>query len=74
MAMSAASRGATMPRRSFPVLSAGFFAAHGFNVRAADGPNEKLDLAVVGIGGQGGANLKAVSHENIVARLKLVDW
>ena len=47
MAISAAGRGATMPRRSFTVLSAGFFAAHGFNVRAADGPNR--DVSVVAL-------------------------
>lgn len=29
--------------------------------------NEKLDLAIIGVGGRGGANLKGVSSENIVA-------
>ncbi|NQU22948.1 MAG: Gfo/Idh/MocA family oxidoreductase [Candidatus Nealsonbacteria bacterium] len=33
----------------------------------ADSPNEKLDVAVVGVAGRGGANLGGVSHENIVA-------
>jgi len=65
--MATPASGCTLPRRTFTALSAGFFAAHGFNLRAADGPNEKLNVAVVGIGGQGGANLRAVSHENIVA-------
>lgn len=30
-------------------------------------PNEKLNVACVGVGGQGGANVKGVSRENIVA-------
>lgn len=36
-------------------------------------PNAKLNLAGVGIGGQGGADLEAVRSENIVA-LCDVDW
>ena len=67
MTASRADRRAVLSRRTFTAVTAGFFATHGFNARAATGPNEKLDLAVIGIGGQGGANLKAVSHENIVA-------
>src|SRR5256885_1680910 len=35
-------------------------------LRAAS-PNEKLNLAIIGCGGRGGANLKSVSSENIVA-------
>ena len=35
-------------------------------VRAASA-NEKLDVAVVGIGGRGGANLNGVSKQNVVA-------
>jgi len=35
--------------------------------RAADSPNEKLNLAIIGIGGRGSANLKGVSSQNIVA-------
>ena len=38
--------------------------AAGFTSRMA---NEKLDLAVIGVGGRGGANLGAVAKENIVA-------
>lgn len=30
-------------------------------------PNEKLDIACVGVGGQGAADLRSVMHENIVA-------
>ena len=59
--------GPAVSRRAFHGVAAGFFAAHGFNARAADGPNEKLDVAVVGIGGQGAVNLGAVAHENVVA-------
>jgi predicted dehydrogenase len=33
----------------------------------AKSPNEKLNLAIIGCGGRGGANLGAVSSENIVA-------
>jgi predicted dehydrogenase len=33
----------------------------------AQSPNEKLDIGVIGVGGQGGGNLNAVSSENIVA-------
>lgn len=35
--------------------------------RGADSPNNKLNIAVIGVAGRGGANLKAVSSENIVA-------
>jgi predicted dehydrogenase len=59
--------GPALSRRTFTSLATGFFAVHGFNARAAFGPNEKLHLAVVGIGGQGAKNLEAVAHENIVA-------
>src|SRR5438067_1843718 len=30
-------------------------------------PNEKLNLAIIGVGGRGAANLSAVSSENIAA-------
>jgi len=36
-------------------------------VRAGASPNEKLDIAVVGVGGRGAANLGGVGGENIVA-------
>ena len=35
--------------------------------RAADSPNEKLNVALIGIGGQGGSNLRGVRGENVVA-------
>ena len=57
-------------RRSFTGLVAGlpgFFAAHGFGAEPAEGPSDKLNLAIVGIGGQGEANLKDLKGQNIVA-------
>ena len=47
----------------------GFWVAGGITASAADpkSPNEKLNIAVIGCGGQGGGNLGAVSSENIVA-------
>ena len=35
--------------------------------RAVDSPNEKLNIALIGIGVQGGSNLRGVSSQNIVA-------
>ncbi|MCA9073154.1 MAG: twin-arginine translocation signal domain-containing protein, partial [Planctomycetaceae bacterium] len=37
------------------------------SVRAADSPNEKLNVVCIGIGGRGSANLGGVKGENIVA-------
>jgi predicted dehydrogenase len=37
------------------------------SARAQDSPNEKLNVALIGIGGQGGSNLNGVKGENIVA-------
>jgi len=60
-----------LSRRSFTGLvgtaGAGYFAGHGFGAARAEGPNDKLDIAVIGTGGQGGTNLRAVSSQNIVA-------
>ena len=39
----------------------------GLHDRPGAGPNEKLNLAIVGCGGQGAENLKRVAGENIVA-------
>lgn len=49
-------------------LGAGFWIA-GSQEAAADSrsPNEKLNLAVIGVGGRGAANLSGVAGENIVA-------
>lgn len=36
-------------------------------VRRAVGPNDRLNIAIIGVGGRGGGNLADVSSENIVA-------
>ena len=63
-------------RRAFAGLSAtavavaggsGFFATHGCTAARAEGPSDKLNVAVVGLGGQGGSNLYGVKTQNIVA-------
>ena len=59
-----------LSRRTFTGLVAGVpgvFATHGFGPARAEGPSDKLNLAIVGIGGQGAANLKDLKHQNIVA-------
>jgi predicted dehydrogenase len=61
------SSGRGISRRTFTGLTAGFFAAHGFGVRGAEGPSDKLNIAVVGLGGRGAANLSGVKGQNIVA-------
>src|SRR5262249_40219036 len=48
-------------------LGAGFCLSTGRNQAADQSPSEKLNLAVVGLGGQGGANLSAGAPQNIVA-------
>jgi predicted dehydrogenase len=45
----------------------GFFAVHGFGAGKSEGPSDLLSIAVVGIGGQGAANLRGVKSQNIVA-------
>ena len=45
----------------------GFFATHGYGEAPAEGPSDTLNIAVVGLGGQGVPNLKGVSGQNIVA-------
>ncbi len=42
-------------------------------LRAGTSPNEKLNIAGIGVGGQGGADLRQMETENIVA-LCDVDW
>jgi predicted dehydrogenase len=64
----AAATAASLSRRSFTRLAtAGFFAAQGQGAPATEGLADRLNLAVVGIGGRGAANLAAVSRHNIVA-------
>jgi predicted dehydrogenase len=60
-----------LSRRTFTRLTAaavpGFFAAHGFGAAPAEGPSDRLNLAVIGVGGRGAANLGGVKSQNIVA-------
>jgi predicted dehydrogenase len=59
-----------LSRRTFTGLATslpGFFAIHGYGAEKAASPAEKLGIAVIGIGGQGAANLRGVKDQNIVA-------
>ncbi|MCF7668627.1 MAG: Gfo/Idh/MocA family oxidoreductase [Verrucomicrobia bacterium] len=60
-----------LSRRSFlkktSVITAGFMIADSGTLVRGQSPNEKLNIACIGIGGRGRANLNAVSRENIVA-------
>jgi predicted dehydrogenase len=49
------------------LAGAGFWLAAHATAAAARSPNEKLNIAVIGAGGRGAENAKAVSGENIVA-------
>jgi predicted dehydrogenase len=53
-------------RRRFVAASAGVVLAAPNFIRAKDAPN-RLNIAIIGAGGRGAANLAAVSSENIVA-------
>jgi len=44
-----------------------WFSASGRARARGESPNEKLDIAIIGCGGRGAANLGGVSSENIVA-------
>src|SRR6056297_3849255 len=37
------------------------------NLRAADSPNEKLNIACIGVGGRGAANVNGVGSQNLIA-------
>ena len=58
-------------RRTFlkggAAAGAGFFVVNSGILRAGQSPNEKLNIAVIGVGGRGGSNLNDVRSENIVA-------
>ena len=65
-------RGFTRLAAGAPTLAAGlagpgFFATHGSTAPPAEGPSDKLNIAVIGIGGQGASNLKGVKSQNLVA-------
>jgi predicted dehydrogenase len=48
-------------------ISAGYWVAGGVAHAARRSPNEKLNIGITGVAGQGGANMGGVSSENIVA-------
>jgi len=58
-------------RRTFlkqsSVAGAGFMILKSGILKAGQSPNEKLNIAVIGCGGRGGANIKGIEGENIVA-------
>lgn len=60
-----------LSRRAFvattAVAGAGYFAGHGLRSVRAESANDKLNLAVIGPGGRGAANLKGVADQNIIA-------
>ncbi len=60
-----------MKRRTFlkqsAAAGAGLVVLKSGILRAGNSPNEKLNIAVIGVGGRGGANLNNVKSENIVA-------
>ena len=53
-------------RRAAATGTSALVLANGILARGAS-PNEKLDVAVIGLGGRGGANLGGVAGENVVA-------
>ena len=60
-----------MNRRTFlkqsTALGAGLTILKSGILKAGNSPNEKLNIAVIGVAGQGGANMNNVKSENIVA-------
>ncbi|MCL5098116.1 MAG: Gfo/Idh/MocA family oxidoreductase [Candidatus Omnitrophica bacterium] len=61
-------RGATAVTAAFSVVP-----GHVLGLNGATPPSEKLNIAGIGVGGQGGSDINNVSSENIVA-LCDVDW
>jgi predicted dehydrogenase len=61
-------RGAAMVSTAFAVVPGSVLGLNG-----ATSPNEKLNIAGIGVGGQGGEDIKQMASENIVA-LCDVDW
>lgn len=58
-------------RRTFlkhcAVSGAGLIILKSGTLKAGNSPNEKLNIAVIGVGGRGGDNMNSVAGENIVA-------
>jgi predicted dehydrogenase len=61
----------SIQRRDFfkatAAVSAGYWISTSATRALSQSPNEKLNLALIGIGGRGGDNLRAVAKQNIVA-------
>lgn len=53
--------------KSAAAIGAGFWLGGAASGRAEDSPNEKINVACIGIGGRGAANLGGVSRQNVVA-------
>jgi hypothetical protein len=60
-----------MNRRTFlkqsTALGAGLTILKSGILKAGNSPNEKLNIAVIGVAGRGGGNMNSVKSENIVA-------
>ncbi|MCS5618104.1 MAG: gfo/Idh/MocA family oxidoreductase, partial [Pirellulales bacterium] len=60
-----------LSRRTFTGLAGaagvGFFSGVAAGVGRAEGPHDKLSIAAIGVGGQGGVNLRKLSGQNIIA-------
>lgn len=60
-----------MKRRDFlkssAAVGAGLVILKSGTLKAGRSPNEKLNIAIIGVGGRGGGNLNSVKGENIVA-------
>ncbi|KPL21519.1 MAG: hypothetical protein AMJ75_09815, partial [Phycisphaerae bacterium SM1_79] len=60
-----------MNRRKFlktsAVIGAGVTVVRSGILKAGNSPNDKLNIAVIGVGGRGGGNMNDVKNENIVA-------
>ena len=54
-------------RGAMGAFAAAIVPSHVLGLRGATSPNEKLNLAAIGVGGQGGADLGNLATENIVA-------
>ena len=59
--------------KSAAAVAAGLYVGRPSIGRAAKSPNEKLDVACVGVGGRGFANVEGVSTENIIAMCDVDD-
>jgi len=53
--------------KSTALAGAGFWAAHRTVWAGMKSPNEKLNIAGIGVGGRGAGDISGVSSENIVA-------